>query len=110
MKVYNLAKMCQNEGGEYVLGAKDLNTHACYMIFGVLAPGQSDRLVKPGSGHEEILIAIDGDIVLNLEKGAQVLAKNEAVHIMEDGEFHISNPGPEPIRYVMAGGHSRPHH
>jgi uncharacterized cupin superfamily protein len=110
MESFNLELLCEQAGGEYVLGAKELDTHACYMIFGILAPGQRERLVKPGHGHEEILCAIDGEITLQLSSGEKVLARNHAVHIGEDQEFFISNEGTESIRYIMAGGHSRPHH
>ncbi len=110
MKHYNLENLCESKKGEYVLGAKDLNTHACYMIFGVLAPGETNRTVKPGSGHEEILVAVDGELILHLDDGELKLPKNHAVHVLEDQEFKISNPGEVEVRYIMAGGHPRGGH
>lgn len=110
MKSYNLEELAAAEGGEYVLGLKDLHTHACYMIYGILQPGEGERLVRPGEGHEEILCAIDGPLVLHTDARQIRLEPNHAVHIKEDQSFHISNPSEQPVAYVMAGGHSRPHH
>ena len=33
--------------GEYIFGLEQTGSHACYMIFGVLKPGQKQRLIKP---------------------------------------------------------------
>ena len=38
MKFFNVKRLAKEQGGEYVLGMKDLHTHACYLIFGTLAP------------------------------------------------------------------------
>ena len=46
MKFFNVKRLAKEQGGEYVLGMKDLHTHACYLIFGTLAPDERDRLVK----------------------------------------------------------------
>ncbi len=110
MKAFDLEKLATAEGGEYVLGLKDLHTHACYMIYGVLQPGEGRRLVRPGEGHEEILCAVEGPIVLHIDSGDMLLERGHAVHIKEDQSFHISNPSDRVVAYVMAGGHSRPHH
>ncbi len=110
MKSFDLEELAREEGGEYVLGLKDLHTHACYMIYGVLQPGEKERLVRPGEGHEEILCAIDGPLVMHTDSGEIRLERNHAVHITEDQSFHISNPSDRPIAYVMAGGHASHHH
>jgi len=31
------------ESGEYVLGSRDTGSHACYLIYGVLKPGEKGR-------------------------------------------------------------------
>ena len=38
MKLYNVNKFAKEQGGEYVLGMKDLHTHACYLIYGPSDP------------------------------------------------------------------------
>ena len=80
------------------------------MIYGALQPGEGERLVRPGQGHEEILFAIDGPLVLHMNRGEMRLEQNHAAHIKEDESFHISNPSDKRVAYIMAGGHSRPHH
>lgn len=110
MKTFDLAKLVSSQGGEYVLGMKDLHTHACYMIYGLLKPGESQRLVKPGDGHEEILCAMDGPVLMDTTSGQVVLEQGHAVHIKEQESFFISNPSDKPVVYIMAGGHSRSHH
>jgi mannose-6-phosphate isomerase-like protein (cupin superfamily) len=110
MKSFDLEKAAAAEGGEYVLGMKDLHTHACYMIYGMLEPRQGERLVRPGEGHEEILCAVDGPLILHLDSEDVRLDQGSAVHVKEEESFHISNPADRPVVYIMAGGHSRAHH
>lgn len=110
MKMYDVKTLAAGEGGEYVLGMKDLHTHACYLIYGTLKPGEEGRLVKPGSGHEEILCAIVGKLLIHTRGETFTLERGCAVHVGEDESFEISNPDQEEAVYVMAGGHVRPHH
>jgi hypothetical protein len=108
MKAFDLQKLAQSEGGEYVLGAKDLHTHACYLIYGLLSPGECDRLVKPGTGHEEILCAVNGPLLMHTRMGDILLERGHAVHIKEDESFLISNPGDGEVAYIISGGQSTP--
>jgi uncharacterized cupin superfamily protein len=107
MKLFALDRLASSEGGEYVLGAKDLHTQTCYMIYGILQPGETDRLVKPGEGHEEILCAVTGTLMLHTAAGAAPLHAGCAVHVKEDESFHLSNPSDQPLVYIMAGGRCR---
>jgi hypothetical protein len=110
VRSFDLEKLAGMEGGEYVLGMKDLNTHACYMIYGILHPDEKDRIIRPGEGHEEILCAADGPLLMHTRKGEIVLQRGHAVHIKEEESFNISNPTDREVVYVIAGGHCRPHH
>lgn len=106
MKAFDLQKLAQREGGEYVLGAKDLHTQSCYLIYGLLAPGDSDRLIRPGAGHEEILCAVTGSLLMRTRHGDILLERGHAVHVKEDESFLISNLGDAAIVYVISGGKS----
>ncbi len=108
MKSFDLNILAVSEGGEYVLGAKDLHSHACYMIYGILSPGETDRLVKPGKGHEEILCAVTGTITLHTATGEVPLHAGSALHVKEDDSFFLSNPSDQPLVYIMAGGRCCP--
>lgn len=110
-KTYPLRSLCGNEDGEYVLGHHDLDTHACYLIYGELGPGETGRKACPGLGHEEILLAVSGDIAVCGGDDKLLLREGEAVHLVEDETFYLENPGNSRAVYVMAGGHSgKSHH
>jgi uncharacterized cupin superfamily protein len=110
MKSFDVAKLAADQGGEYVLGMKDLHTHACYLVYGILRPGEEKRVVRPGQGHEEILCAVDGDLSVQTRTGDVRLERGHAVHVKEDESFFISNPSDKPVVYLLAGGHSGSHH
>jgi len=107
VRPFDLAHLASSSGGEYVLGTKDLLTRACYMIYGILQAAEKDRLVRPGQGHEEILCAVDGPLMMHTERGDTLLERAHAVHVGEHESFHISNPSDQPVVYIMAGGHCR---
>ncbi|MBI5251040.1 MAG: hypothetical protein HY912_16240 [Desulfomonile tiedjei] len=106
MKAFDLEELAHREGGEYVLGMKDLHSQACYLIFGILTPGEAERLVRPGAGHEEILCAVGGPLLIHTQKGEIRLERGSAVHVREDQSFMISNPGDKEIVYIISGGNS----
>lgn len=94
---------------EYVLGVKDTGTHACYMIYGTLNPGEGGRLIKPGHGHEELVIAVKGALeVSGSVKGT--LNEGEAFHIAGEAQCYLENKGGEGAVYVCAGGHAEGGH
>lgn len=110
MRSFDLKQRASTQGGEYVLGMKDLYSQACYLIYGILDVGEGNRLVQPGDGHEEILCAVDGPLVLKKAGREEVLEMAHAIQVKENESFFISNPSDRPVVYVMAGGHCRPHH
>jgi len=110
MRTFDLNALASSQGGEYVLGMKDLHTHACYMIYGVLKAGERERVVRPGQGHEEILCAVDGPLVVHAKHGDVTLLQGHAIHVKEDESFFMSNPSERTVTYIMAGGHSTHHH
>lgn len=104
MKLFDLEHLADTQGGEYVLGAKDLHSKACYLTYGILEGGEGDRLVNAGNGYEEILCAVGGPLVMQTNRGKVTLPRGHAVHVKEDASFLISNPSKEPVIYVTAGG------
>ena len=104
MKKTDLSRRAQQAGGEYVFGADDTGSHACYLIYGILKPGEAGRKVKPGKGHEEMLLsfncplALTGDVTGLLEPG-------NAVHLAGEQTCYLENPGTTEATYVLAGGH-----
>ena len=106
MKSFDLGKLAAAQGGEYVLAAKDLDSRACYLVYGLLKSGEQDRLIKPGDGYEEILCAVTGSLLMKLTGGAVVLEQGHAVHVRPADSFYVSNPNNNPVVYVIAGGRS----
>jgi len=95
--------------GEYIFGVDDTGSHACYMIYGILKPGEKKRLIRPGKGHEEMILAMKG----NLEVTGHVnghLEEGSAIHVAGDVSSFLENPGSTESVYIIAGGHSDQEH
>ncbi|MCF8032925.1 MAG: hypothetical protein K9K66_07930 [Desulfarculaceae bacterium] len=105
-QIWDLEGRVRREGGETILGLKDLDTHACYLLFGVLDPGGAPRVLKPGDGHEEIILAIGGTIGLNGPDGQITLRPGQAVYLKGEETWSAECIGEAEARYVAAGGHT----
>ncbi len=102
-------KALSSENGEYILGFKDIGSHACYMIYGILKPGEKNRKIKPGAGHEEIVLSVKGDIeVTGYYTGR--LKEGTAFHITGENECLLENKNTSDAIYIIAGGHSEDSH
>jgi hypothetical protein len=110
MRIFELKdEALKSENGEHILGFKETGSHACYMIYGVLKPGEKGRMIKPGEGHEEIILAMKGDLeVTGYYSGT--LKEGSAFHITGDNECFLENKGISDAIYIVAGGHSENSH
>lgn len=106
LKVFDLAGRAPREGGETVLGLEDLGTHACYLLYGVLGPGDPARILRPGPGHEEIILVVAGSLRLEGMGQSLTLQAGQAVHLKGEDTFEATCAGPLEARYAAAGGHS----
>ena len=106
MKIFEVKKRALNsEKGEFLLGFRETGSHACYLVYGILKPKEKSRLVKPGPGHEEILLAMKGD--LEVAGGCSgSLKEGSAFHIEGEEECFLENRGKSDAVYIIAGGHS----
>lgn len=91
--------------GEFILGSKETGSHACYLVYGVMTPGERGRELRPGHGHEEIVFAIQGDLDLTGDY-AGVLKQGQALHLRGDEKVLAENRDAEPAIYCISGGHS----
>ena len=109
MRVYDVAGRVDKEKGEFILGSKDTGSHACYMIYGKLGPGEEGRVIRPGKGHEEIIFAVTGDLEVS---GAMegVLREGSAIHIAGDKVCRLKNLTVKEALYIASGGHSEGGH
>ena len=112
LKVFDLAARAPREGGETVLGLKDLDTHACYMLYGALLPGEAPRTLRPGPGHEEIFVVISGAMEIKDQAQTRLVQAGQAFYLKGDQTFTATAAGPGEARYVAAGGHTpgKDHH
>ncbi|MGC2062246.1 MAG: hypothetical protein WA610_04655 [Thermodesulfovibrionales bacterium] len=108
LKLYDLAEGAR-ERGEYILGAEELQTHACYMGFGILGPGEKNREIKPGSGHEEICCMVSGTVTLCSGDNCFFVGPGQAFHLRGEQSWIMNNDGPSEAVYILAGGHSEHH-
>ncbi|MEK6744444.1 MAG: hypothetical protein AABZ15_12575 [Nitrospirota bacterium] len=91
--------------GEYILGADQTGSHGCYLIYGVLKAGEGGRELRPGKGHEEIVLVLRGDLFVRGHY-AGPLKEGQALHLRDDENCLLDNPGDGESLYVIAGGHS----
>ena len=110
MKIIDLKqKVLKAEKREYVLGADDTGSHACYMIYGILEPNEKGRQLKPGAGHEEIILAMKGNIKISGYRSG-ILKEGLAFHIAGDNTCYLENNGDSEAVYIIAGGHAEKGH
>jgi uncharacterized cupin superfamily protein len=110
MRIFDLKDKAQiSENGEYILGFNETGSHACYMIYGILKPGEKGRLIKPGKHHEEIVLVVKGDIEVTGQHSG-ILKEGKAFHIKGEHECFLENKGISDAIYVVAGGHSEGGH
>lgn len=110
MKTFEIKDKAQkSENGEYVLGFEETGSHACYMMYGILRSGENGRLIKPGSGHEEMVLAVKGDFHITGHY-SDILKEGSAFHISGEHECFLENKGAADAIYIIAGGHSESGH
>jgi len=104
MRVFEVAGRISGSG-EHILGFDETGSHACYLIYGVLGAGEKGRELKPGSGHEEMVIVVKGELTLT---GAMTvtLKQGQAIHLAGEESCVAANPADVEAVYVIAGGHA----
>lgn len=109
MRVFNLAERLLTSG-EQVLGPQESGALTIYLLYGVMAPGESGRRLRPGPGREEILFVCEGRIRLESGTSEAVCGRGMAVLIPEDADYWASNLYASTSSYVIAGGFTEPVH
>jgi glyoxylate utilization-related uncharacterized protein len=109
MKIFDIIDLALKNGGEYVLGAADLHTHACYLIYGVLRLREKGRVISPGKGHEEIICLIQGEVLLHGDDKPVSLRPGQSFYLKGEEKYLMDNEGKSDAVYVISGGHSEAH-
>lgn len=110
MKIFDTKREIEEiASGEFIIGSELTGSHACYMIYGVMTPLEKDRLIKPGKGHEEIVLILKGKVkVSGIWEG--VLSEGDSFQIEGDEVLYFENIVNSEVIYVIAGGHSEEGH
>ena len=109
MKKIDLSAMAEKHNNEYVFGAADTGSHACYMIYGTLKPGEKGREIKPWRGHEEMLLSARGSFSVTGDFEG-IIEEGSVIHLSGDQACYLENKGSSGAVYVIAGGHSEQSH
>lgn len=105
MKKFTVGLSASENEGEYVLGVRDTGTHACYMIYGTLEPGEKDRLICPGKGHEEIVVSVNGNLEVSGGMSGTI-NPGEAFLVQGDVKCFLENKSEGQTTYIASGGHT----
>jgi len=108
MKIINLNETVFRPG-EFIVGADQTGSHACYLLYGILKPGET-RALSPGHGHEEIFCCLEGEVIAKADSDENPVKKGQCFHMKGEDSLSISNECPNPVVYVLAGGHSDSSH
>jgi uncharacterized cupin superfamily protein len=104
MKIFDIIGKI-GSSGECLLGSQETGSHACYLIYGILQPGETGRELKPGHGHEEIVLALQGDLTLT-NAHVDTLKQGQALHLAGDETVLLGNSDAMLAVYVVSGGHA----
>ena len=90
--------------GEFIVGPTVVVSRTTYLVYNVVAPGQTMPL-RAGHGHEEIFLVVAGSGKLNLGGAEAFLEKGQGAYLGEGPDGTVTAVGPETLHYVCAGGH-----
>jgi mannose-6-phosphate isomerase class I len=62
--------------------------------------------LRPGAGHEEIVLTISGGLQLEGQGGNLTLQAGQALYIKGEETWQATCLGPLEARYAVAGGHT----
>jgi hypothetical protein len=104
MKLFEVQNKVRGSG-EYILGAKQTGSHACYLIYGCMKPKEKGRELRAGDGHEELFLAIQGDFIITGHESGTI-KEGQAFHLTGEETYWLENPADATAVYILSGGHS----
>lgn len=104
MNVFDVVNNVEGSG-EYILGAERTGSHACYMIYGVMKPGEKGRELKAGQGHEELFFAAKGEFTVTGHCEGRI-KEGQAIHLKGEETCMLENISAHEAVYILSGGHS----
>jgi redox-sensitive bicupin YhaK (pirin superfamily) len=105
MKIYRLPQLIEGSpDSQYRLDFEDLQTHAVYLLYGRLRPGETGRRLCPPEGHEEIICVVKGHLMVKRGSYKSLVGEGEAFHLNSDDTLVVDNPKDAETIYIAAGG------
>jgi hypothetical protein len=104
MRIFDVRRQV-SDSGEYILGSEQTGSHACYMIYGTMKSGERGRRLKPGRGHEELVLAASGDFMVT-GHFTGTIKEGQALHLIGDETCWLQNDTNLQAAYMISGGHS----
>jgi hypothetical protein len=89
---------------EFIVGPRQTESRGAYLVYGEVEAGEK-RKVAPGKGHEEILLVLSGEGVLEGAGAGVRLSEGVALYMGEDFEGTITCGRDGDLCYVASGGH-----
>jgi len=109
--IVNLREKClESSKKEFFYGAKiNREIKDVYLGLCFLEPGETNRKVGPGKGHEELLYLMNGKIRVNTKENEINLNEGEVFFIRDGLKVVLKNLTKERSYFMIAGGHTKRH-
>jgi len=105
-----LEKCLASKKAEFYYGAKiNKKIKDVYFGIGLLEPGEENRKVGPGRGHEEIFYLQEGKIEVKIENDMFIINEGELFFIPDKSKAIIKNLVDKKSKFMIAGGHVKHH-
>ena len=85
------------------------NIEDVYLGWATLGPKERKEKFGPPKGHEEIILLLDGEMMLSLHDEDVLMKKGDSVHLPNGHLVTIENLTDKKIDIIVAGGHPVPH-
>lgn len=105
MKLFNIRDLYKEKYRECIVGSADTGKHSVYLVYGEASRDEKRNMIP--DGHDEILLLLSGDALLENNAQRITLRQEQAVFMNPDESFTFT--ALSDCRYVVAGTHTMPH-
>ncbi|NHI92396.1 MAG: cupin domain-containing protein [Candidatus Lokiarchaeota archaeon] len=107
----NIIEECEkSKNKEFYYGALiNKKIEDVYIGYGYLEPKERRDNFGPGKGHEEIILLLNGEMMMCFQDEDVMMKKGDSVHIPSGLKVEIENLTNNKLEFVVAGGHTVQH-
>ena len=106
MEPLNLRDYYNGDYREFIVGEAVTGHHNIYLAYGEASAGE--RREMGSEGHEEILLVLAGEVLMENGKVRVRLEREQTVYLPADESWSLTALADS--RYVVAGGHAAVQH